>query len=107
MNIKHLLNQTITIENPDGTITRQGKPNFDAVFTEQARCERTNKVISTRERDREPIDLVAFLQTTNTVKKGARLTYNDETYRIMSVSDVVGMNGSRHHYEIMAQLWSF
>lgn len=106
MAIAHLTKQSITIAAPTGTLTRQGKMTFDDAVSYNARVERTQKTISTPEKEREPIDAIVFIETSDTITKGSKLVYDSQNYRVMSVSDVVGSIGSRHHYELMCQLWN-
>jgi len=61
----------------------------------------------TAEREREPIDGIIFVAPGTSVSKSARLTYQTEKYRVIKIEDVVGKNGTTHHFEIMVQLWSY
>lgn len=106
MSIKHLTNQTVTIANPDGTRTQQGKANFGSATSYDARVEQVNKTMATDEKENEPIDLSVQIDTTDTIERGAKLTYSSATYRVMLVEEVVGYNGTRHHLELECQLWN-
>jgi len=107
VSFKSMLKQSITVENPDGSRDKQGRDGLGSSTTLAARVQRTNKVITTAERDREPIDAIIFVGPETPVRKSARITYDSEQYRVIKSEDVPGRNGSIHHIEIMAQLWSY
>lgn len=107
MGINHLLNQSITIENPTGSRDLHGKRAFGASSSVSARFERTNKTIVTAEREREPIHGIVFVAPGTTVAIGSKVTYDGEDYRVMTRSDIVVGSGSTHHLELMVQLWSY
>lgn len=107
MSLQSLLRQSVSIENPSTTLDKQGRPALSAAQTYKARVQRTNKTIVTAQKDREPIDAIVFLPPSATVKKGSKLTYSGEEYRVMTIEDVVGRNGSTHHFELKVQLWSY
>lgn len=107
MSLNSLLRQTITIENPDGTKDKQGRDNFGASTTTRARVQKTTKVVMTADREREPIDAIIFVSPGTTINKSARLVYQAVQYRVIKIEDVVGKNGTTHHFEVMVQLWSY
>jgi len=107
VSFKSMLKQSIAVENPSGQKDKQGRDAFGSSTTLAARVQRTNKVIVTAEREREPIDAIIFVNKDATIVKSARITYDSELYRIIKAEDVPGRNGQIHHIEIMAQLWSY
>ncbi len=107
MSFQSLLRQTVSIENPGTARDKNGRAVLGSSTSYKARVQRTNKTIITAERDREPIDAIIFLDRNAVVSKGAKLTYDSEAYRVMTIEDVPGRNGTTHHYEIKAQLWSY
>lgn len=107
MSVSTLSNQTIVIENPSGTRNKHGQAAFSAGVTSKCRFERTYKTVITAEREREPIHAIAGLPAATVVAIGARVTYGSNKYKVISVAEAPGANGSIHHREIMLQLWSF
>ncbi len=107
MAIRHLLNQTVGIKNPTTTRDKYGKIGLGAGVTYRARVQLTKKTIITAEREREPIDMIAFLEPSTTINIGAQMTYGSTLYRVIAISPVPGRNGETNHFEVMAQLWSY
>ncbi len=107
MSVISLSNQTITIENPSGTMDRHGQKAFGAAVSARCRFERTYKTIMTAERDREPIHAMVGLPPSYTIVRGARVTYEGEQYRVIQVSESPGAGGSIHHRILMLQLWGY
>ncbi len=107
MSFQALLRQTVSVQNPGTTRDKTGRVSLATAVSYKARVQRTNKTIVTAERDREPIDAIIFLNRDAIIQKGGKITYDSEEYRIMTIEDVVGRNGSTHHYEVKAQLWSY
>lgn len=105
--IKHLLNQSVSIENPTEERDRYGKPILQPDLEYAARVERVHKTITSDDKEQEPVHLEVYLPDDAAVVRGGKLTYKDESYRIMSVEDAVGRNGRIHHLELMCQLWEF
>lgn len=107
MSLVGLLNQTAQYEDPNGTQNRQGDSALGSATQMRVRVERTNKTIVTAEREREPIDAIIYAGPNESISIGGRFTYQGQQFRVMRLSDVVGFNGRRDHWEVEAQLWSF
>jgi hypothetical protein len=107
MAFNSLLRQTISVKNPSGSRDLHAKTALGAATEHRARFERTYKTIVTAEREREPIHGIIFTKSDATIEIGAQVTYSGEVYRVMQRDDVVGKNGSVHHYEFLVQLWSW
>lgn len=107
MSLASLLRQTAQYEDPNGGQNRQGDRTLGTAIQMKVRVERTNKTIVTAEREREPIDAIIFAGPDESISIGGRFTYEGTQFRVMRLSDVVGANGRRHHWEVEAQLWSF
>lgn len=108
MALAHLLNQTVSVINPGGSLNRHGDPTFTGPGVEyRARFERTHKSISTEERDRAPIHGVAIVGPTADISNGAQLTYDGTKYKVVERSEAIGRSGNVHHIELMCQLWSY
>lgn len=107
MSFNSHLNQSITLANPSGTRDKQGQPGYAAAVTLRARVQRTNKTIVTKDRDRAPIHAIIFIGPATEPQTDSQIVYDGTIYRVMAIEDVPGKNGQTHHYEIMAQLWSF
>lgn len=107
MSFNQLLKQTISLENPSGTLSKTGQPGFSAAISLSARVQKTHKSIPTKDRDRTPVHAIIFIGPATEPEIDAKITYDSTAYRVLAVEDVIGRNGSTHHYEIMAQLWSY
>lgn len=107
MAIGDLLNQTISVQNPTSTRDKHGNLGVGSATSVACRAERTNKVISTPERERDPVHLLVMIGPTSTVNIGAKITYDGDEYRVLSKSDAPGGDGAIHHYELACQLWSY
>lgn len=107
MSVNTLSNQTVTIENPTGTRDKHGQAAFGAGTSAAVRFERTYKTIKTEEREREPIHALMGCPPAVTIAKGARVTYQTDTYRVMQVAEAIDGSGDVHHREAMLQLWSY
>lgn len=107
MGLGDLLNQSISVQNPTATRDKHGNPGVGSASSVACRAERTNKVISTPERERDPIHLLVMIGSGSTVNIGAKVTYNGDEYRVLSKTDAVGGDGAVHHYELACQLWSY
>lgn len=107
MSFNGLLNQTATVENPLGSTDRHGQASFEAAQTIRVRAEKTSRTIATATRERAPIDIKFFAGPTVNVLLDARITYLSVKYRTMVVSPIILGNGKVHHYEILAQDWSY
>ena len=108
MSSQSLLRQTVEIAQPSTTRDKQGRlVESNDSTSYQARVEKTSRIITTAEKDREPIDAIVFLNSSAEVTKGAKLTYDGGEYRVMKVEEVPGRNGQVHHYELMVQEWSY
>lgn len=107
MSVSTLSNQSVSIENPAGTRNRTGQTTFLAAATASVRFERTYKTIKTENREREPVHAVMGCPSTVSVSVGARVTYGSDIYRVLTVSEAVGGDGTVHHLECNLQLWSY
>lgn len=105
MSISNLLNQTITLT-AQGEQDKFGKASFSSGTDYNARFERTNKTIHTKENTVEPIDGVVFLSSDVTVSLGDRIVYDSQTYRVMKISEPPIGNGVIHHKELLVQEWN-
>ena len=107
MSVESLSHQSITIENPSGTLNRYGKSGFSASTTALVRFERTYKTIKTDTKEREPIHALVGLEPDISISKGARVVYGSDSYRVMEIAEAVDGDGAVHHREAMLQLWSY
>ncbi len=107
MSFAGLLNQTISVKNPTSTRDKHGNLGLGSATSISARFERTNKIIVTKDREREPIHGIAAIGPNDTVEIGAQITYDGDQYRVMTKADAVNRDGSIHHVEVMTQLWSW
>lgn len=107
MSVSTLSNQTITVENPTGLRDKHGKNAFSAGTSVSCRFERTYKTIKTEQREREPIHAIAGVPPGSSILVGARVTYDGQTYRALSVAEAIDGAGNVHHRELMLQLWSY
>lgn len=107
MSFNSLLRQTITLKNPGTTRDKTGELSYGSAVTLRARVERTHKIIATKDRDRVPIHAIIFINSATEPEIDAKITYDSTDYRVMAVEDVIGRNGTTHHYELMCQKWSF
>ncbi len=107
MSITSLSNQTITVENPDGSLNAHGQKGFGAAVTVKCRFERIYKTIVTDQREREPVHATAGIPPQYTVQRGARVTYGTDKYRVITVAEAPGRSGSVHHRILMLQEWSY
>lgn len=107
MALTHLLNQTISVQEPTGARDMHGKKALSSATEYRARFERTYKTIITAEREREPIHGIVFVDDDTDIDVGSKVTYDSNAYRVMERSDLVLGNGKVHHRELMVQLWSF
>lgn len=107
MAFEDLLNQTITVENPSSTRDKHGKEALGSATTVDARVQRVNKVVVTKQREKEPVHLEVGVGPGTTIALGARVTYDSEQFRVMTRSEAIGRGGEVHHLEVLCQLWSF
>lgn len=107
MSVGSLSNQTITIEVPTGLQDRHGQKAFGAPSTAKCRFERIYKVITTAEREREPIHAMVGLPPTYTVTASSRITYGTDQYRVIQIAESPGASGQIHHRILMLQLWGY
>lgn len=107
MSLYSLLRQTISIQNRSGARDKQGQPAFGSASSLRARVQKTHKTIATSERDRTPVHAIIFVGPETEPQIDAKITYETTEYRVLAVEAVPGRDGRTHHYEIMAQLWSY
>jgi hypothetical protein len=107
MSITRLLKQTVTIENPNGTVSKRGEPSFSAPATYYARFQPSTKTIMNAKGEREPLDGLVFVAPDATVSIGAKLTYAGAAYRVVRRDVIPGRKGNTHHFELGVQSWSF
>lgn len=107
MSVSTLSNQSVLIQNPTGTRDKHGQSAFDAGATVSVRFERTYKTIKTEEREREPIHALMGSVPSIDVQIGAKVTYDSEVYRVITVAEAVDGSGNVHHRESNLQLWSY
>lgn len=105
MDIDHLLNQTVLVQNPSGGRDKHGQAALGSSTSMPARFERTYTTIVTADREREPIHARVF--TTQVINNGAKVIYSGDAYRVMQDSQKVHGDGTIHHYTTLLQLWSF
>lgn len=107
MSFRQFLQQSIILENKATGRSKTGEPTFEAGQSLSGRVQRTQKTIVNKDKELTPIHAIIFVDPTVEPEIDAKITYNSTEYRVMAVEDVIGRNGSTHHYEVMAQLWSY
>lgn len=107
MSLAALLNQTISVQNPTGTVGKHGEKALGSATQMAARVQRTSRTIVTPDREREPIHAVIYVAGSRTVEYGAKITYGTETYRVMSKAEGVDGAGDVQNIKLECQLWSY
>jgi len=106
MSFNSLLNQSVQVY-AEGTVRdKQGRLTPGAATTHRARVERTAEVAIMPNKEMVPIDAVMFIAASATIKEGVKVTYGSDEFKVMVYSEIVGRNGTVHHYEVKAQKWS-
>ena len=102
MSFAGLLNQSGTIA-AKGAINKYGKFTYGSDTTVSMRFQKTKKIITTVDKDKEPIDGIVFVGPNVSVDTGDKVVYDGLTYKVMVVSPIVLGNGQTHHKELMVQ----
>lgn len=107
MSFNSFMHHSMQVENPGTQKDKQGRPILGTTKTIRGRVEITNKTIINKEREREPIDALVYLQPTELINRGSKITYENQEYRVMKIAPMPGRRGKIHHQEIWAQRWSY
>lgn len=107
MSFGGMLNQTLTVKNPGTGRDKDGNETLGSSFTVRGRLERTAGTVVTPERERDPVHALVAVNSDANIEHGAQITYQGTKYRVLTIADAIGMDGSIHHSELKCQLWNF
>lgn len=105
MNVDHLLKQSCSINNI-AYKDKFGGTSLQGAVDTLCRFQQTTKVISTPQRERDPIDGLVWLPAGTVVGIGDKLTFDSKGYRVMRIEPIVDGRGVTRHLELMVQNWN-
>jgi hypothetical protein len=104
MNIAHLLNQTVTIQQQSG-YDNDGRESVGAATTHRARFQQTNKTVLLPTGDSITLDGYVDVLGTASVDNNDRLTYNGDIYRVITRKENVDKAGNVNHITLGVKQW--
>lgn len=105
MSINGLLRQSVTIY-PQGTRDKFNKLSWGSGVAVSARFQKTSKVITTVQNEREPIDGYVDVLGSVVVEIGDKLVYDAVNYKVMTVKEAIDGSGNVHHKTVLVQRWN-
>jgi hypothetical protein len=105
MSVSSLSGQTVTIY-PQGVRDKFNKITWGSGVVHRCRFQKTSQVITTVQKEREPIDGIAMISGNPSVEIGDKLAYTVDNYKVMTKKENIDAHGNVHHVTLKVQKWS-